>query len=918
MDAPRSCLFPGPAPIAPFSAAPSAPPDPVLGAGPPISPTREPADRGRSPWIPGTGRGYPPPVKTGDTILHYRLEGELGRGGMGTVWLAEDSRLGRKVALKFLHGWDGEAAARLEREARAASSLNHPGVVTVHAIESADFGSFVVMERVSGDRIDRHFETHPRDPRQVLALVADAAEAVAAAHELGIVHRDLKPSNLYVDERGRVRVLDFGLAMVRDAPQLTQTGSTVGTLGYIAPEQLRGERVGPTADVFSLAVVLHELLTGQRLFDRGQGAPGVIHDVLERRAPAPSAAVTELPAGVDVLLSRALSKSPAARPVDCGEFARELRALCAADSSAAIVAHASRRTRARRAAWLGLGLAAAAAGIAIAIGWRPWVHTPAAETAATSPYANWTPRPAGIFAESQRDPSFSPDGRRLAFVAAVDGVAQVQVTLLDDPNPLVLTHEPRPVSAPRWSPDGESILYHVEGPAGSPEKSSVHVVGVLGGQARRVLEFGRNARWHPNGTRMVFEHEGRISTVALGADGTAGETVPVAGVPYRQGVVIDRMPAYSPDGAWIAFATSELGPLSTLWELRLDTGELREVMGQRAQLEDPVYSPDGARILFSANMGGGMNLWCVDRTSGSLTAITTGVGTDCRVAPSADGTRLAFVNLRGEFTLGLFDSTTAEKRVLQRSRSPMLAPRLAPDGKQVVFFGGGGPGTEIYRLPVAGGAPTPIGRNPDELEIFPQVDPSGRFVYCYTEGVDGSRLVRLSLDGGPLTTVFDGWSMQDFSYPDIHPDGESLVVFDVAGLRTKIFPLNGGEPRNIDAWIFRSRWSPDGKRLVGVQGQGRVVELDLESMESRTFGRGDTPAFGPNGEIWFTRSEGGRRQLYAADRESGAEREVTSFGLPWDEVVDAFDVSQTGLVIWSEYAELGTEIVLLERPTARE
>ncbi|QDU66116.1 protein kinase domain-containing protein [Engelhardtia mirabilis] len=866
-------------------------------------------------------------MQAGDKILHYRLESELGRGGMGTVWLAEDGKLGRQVALKFLHGWvglDGDAAARLEREARAASSLDHPGVVTVHAIESGEGGSFVVMERVRGDRIDRHFETHPRDPRQVLSVIAEAAEAVAAAHEAGIIHRDLKPSNLYVDERGRVRVLDFGLAMVRDAPQLTQTGSTVGTLGYIAPEQLRGERVGPAVDVFSLAVVLFELLTGQGLFDRGQGAPGVLHDVLERRAPKPSDFVDGLPAGTDALVARALSKDPADRPADCGVFAHELRALGASDSSAAIEALAEERAKARLRPWLiGLGLALVAAVATIGL-LRPWEVSPGTATdkdsvpAAPAAYANWTQRGAGIFAEAQRDPSFSPDGRRLAFVGAVDGVGQLQVTLLDDPAPLVLTTEPRPVSAPRWSPDGESILYHVEGPTGAPDETSVHVVGVLGGQARRVLEVGRNARWHPAGDRLVFEYDGRVSTVELGPGGAVGQPVAIEGVPRRTGVVFDRMPCYSPDGAYLAFATSELGPLSTLWELQLDSGELRQVMGQRAQVQDPVYSPGGERILFSSNLGGGMTLWSLDRVSGELTAVTTGVGTDRRVAPSPDGSRLAYVNLRGEFTLGLHDTASGESRVLQRSRSPMLAPEFDPRGERVVFFGGGGPGTEIYSLSVAGGAPTPIGRNPDELEIFPQVDPSGRFVYCYTEGVDGSRFVRLPLEGGAPETVFDGWSMQDFSYPDIDPGGESLVVFDVAGLRTKIFPLSGGEPRAVDAWIFRSRWSPDGSHLVGVQGQGRVVDLDLQTLETRTFGRGDTPTYGPGGEIWFTRVDGERRHLFAVDPATGAEREVTTLGLPWAEVTDGFDVSAGGLVVWSEYAELGTEIVLLERPSERD
>ena len=272
----------------------------------------------------------------GKTVGHYKILECLGQGGMGQVWLAEDARLGRRVALKFLTSElarDPAARARLEEEARAVAALNHPNIVTLYSIEEADGAAFLTMEEVRGRTLAELLEAGPLSLERFFELAVPLTDALAAAHERGVVHRDLKPGNVMVDDEHRVKVLDFGVAKVREAPPgantardnvtVTQDGALRGTLAYMSPEQVQGRTVDPRSDIFSLGVVLYEMCTGRRPFT-GESAAELVSSLL-RYTPRPVA--EHVSERLGRLIRRCLEKEPERRPQSTEDVRRELEEL---------------------------------------------------------------------------------------------------------------------------------------------------------------------------------------------------------------------------------------------------------------------------------------------------------------------------------------------------------------------------------------------------------------------------------------------------------------------------------------------------------------------------------------------------------------------------------------------------------------
>ena len=359
----------------------------------------------------------------GRTISHYKITEKLGEGGMGVVYKAEDSKLRRTVALK-LPPLDQlaaeEAKARFVREAQAAAALNDPNICTVHEIDEADGRTFIAMEFVAGQNVKDKVRDGALPLDEALDIAIQAARALQTAHEEGIVHRDVKSANLMVTAQGQVKVMDFGLAQVGDRSQLTLSGTTLGTPAYMSPEQTQAQPTDRRTDIWSLGVVLYEMVTGQLPF-HGEVLAAVTYAVVNTEPEPPSALRSGLPSELDQVIAKALAKDPAERYQHVDEMLEDLRVLegqIGAPSSStkpskkpSTAAHreAVARTRRRRWAWA-LGVAAAAAVVTIA-GLSVGNFLPTAE----APLEPLRPVPLTTYPGFEGNPSFSPDGNQVAF-----------------------------------------------------------------------------------------------------------------------------------------------------------------------------------------------------------------------------------------------------------------------------------------------------------------------------------------------------------------------------------------------------------------------------------------------------------------------------------------------------------------------
>ncbi len=284
----------------------------------------------------------------GQTLLHYRVVGKIGQGGMGEVYRAEDLKLGRHVAIKVLPPGttpDDKTRQRFLREARSASALNHPNIVTIHSIEEIDNIDFIVMEYIEGDSIRARIQSGPLELTQVLDLGAQVADALAAAHDINLIHRDIKAANILITMRGQAKVLDFGLAkIVQRLPSeidkeastmvadLTDKGQIIGTVSYMSPEQTRGEPLDARSDIFSLGVVLYEAVTGTLPFS-GPSMLSLLHNIATANPPPPSITKRDLPLEFDLIIARALAKDTQRRYPSAAELAEALRALRSATTA---------------------------------------------------------------------------------------------------------------------------------------------------------------------------------------------------------------------------------------------------------------------------------------------------------------------------------------------------------------------------------------------------------------------------------------------------------------------------------------------------------------------------------------------------------------------------------------------------------
>ncbi|MDE3166481.1 MAG: serine/threonine-protein kinase [Acidobacteriota bacterium] len=818
----------------------------------------------------------------GAHIGPYEIVALLGEGGMGQVYEARDTRLGRRVALKVLplcDSLDTGQRNRLWREARAASALNHPNIVTVHDIVAGAGRDALVMEYVAGQTLQERIGRRKGLPlKEALGYAIQIAEALAAAHAAGILHRDIKPGNIMVTAGGAVKVLDFGLARrVRLEPDqtasVTAAGEIAGTPAYMSPEQVEGKPLDPRSDIFSFGAVLYEMVTGRRAF-AGESALSTISAVLHDE-PKP---VGGVPANLQRTIGRCLRKDPDRRYQNMTDLKVELEELREESASQPASAADAPGIPLRR--WLWIGAAAAlllAAGVGIGLLYvRPAPPPPRLVRLTTLPgYEHF--------------PSFSPDGKQVAF--QWNGENQdnfdVYVKFVGEATALRLTTDPAYDGMPAWSPDGRQIAFV----SGRNARFGIYLMSPLGGPQRKVADLvvGGRMSWTPDGESLLAA---RAHNEAHPADGD-GDLVLVpadASSPIRRILAPPngtwyRDPTLSPDGRTLAFGSctggasaptcvvqvaevgqgfaisrkprsvtpSFLGFAGLTWtaggesliysaaDLSVSGGQLWRIAagpGARPERLDlaeagavhPAIDLAGQRLAF-ARATGHSDIWRLEKggsTSAFMPSSVRSVG--AQFAP--DGRSIAFESARGGGLPALWIANAGGTglRPLTDPHGPYSgSPRWSPDGRRVAFDARReGGGWDVWTIEESGGSPRRLTSGPGD-NAAPSWSRDGNSVYFASNRSGRFEVWRVPAQGGPAQQVTRGGGHTAIESEDGKTLYYTFSEIGVEGIYAKRLP-DGEEKRLVDESVVQRAFAvvSDGVYFLH-RLSGNQVELRLYS-----------------------------------------------------------------------------------------
>jgi Tol biopolymer transport system component len=782
------------------------------------------------------------PLSPGQRLGPYEILAPLGAGGMGEVYRARDPRLERDVAIKVLPEHftdDPDSLGRFQAEAKAVAALSHPNIVSIFDTGTRGDQLFVVTELLEGETMRSRLRQGPFGVRKAAEHAARVAQGLAAAHDKGIVHRDIKPENLFLLNDGRIKILDFGLArqdpIIAGAGDLsssptaarpTNPGAMIGTVGYVSPEQARGEPADHRSDIFSLGAVLHEMLTGERAF-KGQSPAELLSSVLRDEPPAASEKDPRIPHALDLIVRHCLEKNPDERFQSARDLAFHLDSLSSASASqrAGAVALPTPR-RVQRLALLGLAALALLAAV-FEIGRRTGGASGGGRAAPLA-FQQVTDQPG-----EERQAQLAPDGTSFVFVGDAAGNPDIYLQRVGGRNPLNLTDDsPEADTAPAFSPDGQRIAFRSE----RDGAGAIFVMGSTGESVKRLTDFGYDPAWSPDGKQIVFsDRDGqdpysRVTPAHLWVVPSAGGEIRQL---TREGDAVQ--PRWSPGGRRVAFWGLKLGSgQRDIWTVpAAATGEPVHVAVTADPVVDwnPVWAPDGRSLYFASERGGSMNLWRVGideasgRPRGEPEPVTTPSRTSGSITFSRDARLLMFVSSDRRSSIQRLGLDPAAGRVREPPRPAFQGSRviytqdISPDGEWIAFTTLGGredlfvvksDGTRYRQITDDAARDRGPKWSPDGTRIAFYSDRSGRYE-AWTVRPDGSGLEPLTKTTGQGRTDVV-WS----------PDGKRIATED--GARTWIEdltkPLDQRQAEPLPALEGGSSmqprsWSPDGRALAG-------------------------------------------------------------------------------------------------------
>jgi serine/threonine protein kinase/Tol biopolymer transport system component len=867
----------------------------------------------------------------------YQIQARIGAGGMGDVYRARDTKLGRDVAIKVLppaFTRSADRRARFEREARLLAALNHPHIAQVYGFEESEGIAALVMELVPGDTLDTIVHAGGLRLANALALARQICDALEAAHEKGIVHRDLKPANIKVTPDGVVKVLDFGLAKASageflNAADATNQGVILGTPTYMSPEQARGQPVDKRTDIWAFGCVLFEMLTGRRAF-AGDSVTDTLAHVIDH-APDWRALPDTTPDVVRRLLERCLRKDVRQRLRDIADVRIEIDdAIAAPGGSQPAVGDRTSQGRSRRWALAGW-IAATVLAIAVFVTWRLWVN----DFFWKNPLDDARPVRLTDFDGEEFDAAISPDGKFMTFLSNRDGPFDVFVSQIGSGAFTNLTKGDFP--PPTWalvrqsgfSGDGEQVWFSQYTRTGSPMRSTL-MGPTMGGIPKLFIDHGGNPAWSPDGKTIAYYAPDPGDPIFV-ADKNAGNPQRVfAGEP---GVHCHFL-IWSPDGRFIYFAKGTPTTDMDIWRIPARGGHAEQITFHHAWVAYPAWL-DARTLVYTATAddGSGRWLYAIDvehriphRVSSGIAEQYLSVAVD-QVRPHRLVATVANPTA-GLWTVPIANDVQPESAVkpIQAANTRALSPRYA--GDYLAFLSSKGGADGLWKIDDSGTA-VELWKGADGgVVAAPAISPDGHRI-CFSYRKQGrAELYVINANGTGLRTLANSIEVQ--SAASWSPDGKWVAVAANQGEGTRVFkiPLDGGPPIRLrDTLSFNPVWSPDNRFIIYSEQRASgnfevetmtpdgapVVVSAVASLSARIPVAFGTPyRFTPDGKTLITLQGAAPNQnFFRLDLETGEQRQLTSFDLKSGSAVQNFDISPDGRRIVFDRLQNHADIVLM-------